>query len=81
MPRIGTSGSVKDWVSSSCYLWKRHWTESNLPQIHAEIYKGVRRAPTRRFPYGIYYRFAEDSIVVIAVMHSRRDPRRWEERA
>ena len=52
-----------------------------LPHVHAELYKGVRRAPTRRFPYGVYYRVVGDSVVVIAVMHSRRDPRRWQERA
>jgi len=52
-----------------------------MPLLHAEIYKRVRRTATRRFPYGIYYRFVEDTVVVVAVMHSRRDPRRWQERA
>ena len=51
------------------------------PHVHAEIYKGVRRASTRRFPYGVFYRLVGDSVVVIAVMHSSRDPRRWQERA
>jgi hypothetical protein len=29
---------------------------------------------TRRFPYGIFYLVEEARIVVIAVMHARRDP-------
>ncbi len=51
-----------------------------MPHVHAEIYKGVRRSATRRFPYGVYYRLTGESVTVIAVMHSRRDPRRWQER-
>ncbi len=46
-----------------------------MPHIHAEIYKEVRRTSTRRFPYGVYYRLVGDSVVVIAVMHGRRDQR------
>jgi plasmid stabilization system protein ParE len=35
----------------------------------------------RRFPYGIYYRIYPDSIVIVACMHGRRDPKRWQSRA
>jgi plasmid stabilization system protein ParE len=35
----------------------------------------------RRFPYGIYYRLYPDSIVIVACMHGRRDPKRWQSRA
>jgi toxin ParE1/3/4 len=51
------------------------------PYAHAEMYKGVRRTSIRRFPYGVYYRVEADAVVVLAVQHSRRDPRRWQERA
>lgn len=40
----------------------------------------VRRALTRRFPYGVFYLAEEDRVVVIAVFHSSRDPRRWRSR-
>ena len=47
-----------------------------FPIVHSEI----RRAVVRRFPYGIYFRVLEDQIVVTAVMHGRRHPRRWQGR-
>ncbi|MBI1913567.1 MAG: type II toxin-antitoxin system RelE/ParE family toxin [Planctomycetes bacterium] len=50
------------------------------PQAHQVIYRGVRRALPRRFPYGVYYRVQADRVEVIAVQHSRRDPRHWQSR-
>jgi plasmid stabilization system protein ParE len=35
----------------------------------------VRRALTRRFPYGVFYLSEEHRVVVVAVFHSSRDPR------
>lgn len=46
------------------------------PQVHGEI----RRALVQRFPYGIYFRVAPDELVVLAVMHGRRLPHRWQSR-
>jgi toxin ParE1/3/4 len=40
----------------------------------------IRKAPLRRFPYVVYYVIMDTSISVLAVMHSRRHPRRWRER-
>jgi plasmid stabilization system protein ParE len=41
------------------------------------IHKNVRRALLHRFPYALFFVRKEDSIVVIAVLHQARDPRRW----
>jgi plasmid stabilization system protein ParE len=46
------------------------------PQIHGE----TRRALVRRFPYAVYFRPVADEVVVLAVMHGRRLPRRWQSR-
>ncbi len=51
------------------------------PEAHAVIYRDVRRALPRRFPYGVYYRVHVDRVEVIAVQHSRRDPAHWQSRA
>jgi plasmid stabilization system protein ParE len=54
-------------------------TSSNAPAfpfVHGE----TRRAVVRRFPYGIYFRTLTDDIVITAVMHGRRHPRRWQSR-
>ena len=45
------------------------------PLAHPERYRGNRRAILRRFPYVVWYRLAEDSAVVLACVHGRRDPR------
>ena len=34
----------------------------------------VRRAPVPRWPYALWYRIASDGGVVIACLHTRRDP-------
>jgi cytochrome P450 len=40
----------------------------------------VRRYLIRRFPYGIYYTFEEDVVVIWAVKHLHRDPDYWQHR-
>ncbi len=53
-------------------------------QDHPEQYPVIRREThrvlLRRFPYGLYYRVHEDCIVIVACMHGRRSPRRWQSR-
>ena len=44
------------------------------PQTFQKLHKEVRRALTRRFPYGIFYLVENDTIVVLAVLHGRRNP-------
>jgi plasmid stabilization system protein ParE len=52
----------------------------SMPELYAEIDGGVRRCLVRRFPYAIYYKVEATRIVVIAVMHTSRDPSRWRDR-
>ncbi len=52
-----------------------------MPELYRIIYQGVRRAQTRQFPFTGYYRVETDQVVVIGVLHSRRDPRTWKSRA
>ena len=40
----------------------------------------IRRALTRRFPYGVYYLVAGDRVIVLACLHVRRDPQVWQRR-
>ena len=50
------------------------------PELYQMIRRDTRRALLRRFPYGVFYRVYPEAIVVVAVMHGRRDPRRWQSR-
>jgi plasmid stabilization system protein ParE len=51
------------------------------PEIYMVVYHDVRRALTRRFPYAVYYRIASNDVVVVGILHTRRDPREWQSRA
>ncbi|PYM57634.1 MAG: type II toxin-antitoxin system RelE/ParE family toxin [Candidatus Rokuibacteriota bacterium] len=48
----------------------------DYPRVHDE----TRRALVQQFPYAIYFRLLSDEVVVLAVMHGRRLPRRWRSR-
>ena len=51
------------------------------PEMYRVVYHDVRRALTRRFPYAVYYRMAGNTVVVLGILHTRRDPREWQSRA
>ena len=51
------------------------------PAAYQPVFQEIRRAQVRRFPYAIYYVDGENHIAVLAIMHTSRHPRRWQERA
>jgi plasmid stabilization system protein ParE len=50
------------------------------PQIYQEVYKSIRRKLARRFPYGIFFVFKENKIIVLAILHTKRKPDSWQKR-
>ena len=50
------------------------------PDAAPVILDDIRRVGVRRFPYYIYYVARVSDTSVIAVLHGRRDPRRWQSR-
>lgn len=52
----------------------------NNPAQYGEVAPGIRAAPTRRFPFVVYYQDAPTQVVVIAVRHGRDDPAVWQGR-
>jgi plasmid stabilization system protein ParE len=50
------------------------------PRHHPLLHRNTRRALTRRFPYQVFFVAENDLIVVIAVSHGARDPKRWQDR-
>jgi plasmid stabilization system protein ParE len=44
------------------------------------LHRETRRAVVRRFPFGVFYKVEEASIVVVAVMHGSRHPKQWKQR-
>jgi toxin ParE1/3/4 len=45
------------------------------------VWADVRRALLHTFPYAVYFRVTDDTILVFAVLHLRRDPRTWRDRS
>jgi plasmid stabilization system protein ParE len=50
------------------------------PLRYPVVRRSTRRALLRRFPYAIYFRTYDEVVVVVACMHGRRNPRRWQVR-
>jgi plasmid stabilization system protein ParE len=44
------------------------------------VFKTVRRARVKIFPYGLFFVIEDDTLWVIACFHSRRDPQEWQSR-
>ena len=51
------------------------------PLAYPTVRKVVRRALTRRFPYGVLFLVEADTVIVLAVLHQARDPELWSRRA
>ena len=51
------------------------------PRQYKTLYKNVHRALVRRFPYGIYYVLIDDQIIILGVLHARKNPKHWQERS
>lgn len=51
------------------------------PEAYPVLHRDTRRALVpERFPYALFYRVHGDTVVVVACMHAKRDPRRWQGR-
>jgi plasmid stabilization system protein ParE len=52
------------------------------PQQFPVVYKSIRRALLRHFPYALMFVIeADETLTVIACFHGSRDPVQWQKRA
>ena len=56
------------------------WPELAPRLLLPETARQVRRAPLRRFPFGIVYVVIDETLWVLAVAHGRRRPLYWRDR-
>lgn len=47
------------------------------PEMCAEVYESYRRALVRRFPYAVFYEYAEGTVTVYSVFHTSQNPNKW----
>jgi len=51
-----------------------------LPEQYGRVYGQLRRAPVHRFRYGVFFRFLNHQVRVVAILHNRRNPKAWMKR-
>ena len=55
---------------------------SAKPRQFPVVYKSIRRALLRRFPYALLFVIeADDTLTVLACFHGSRNPAHWQKRA
>ncbi|MEO8017414.1 MAG: type II toxin-antitoxin system RelE/ParE family toxin [Pseudomonadota bacterium] len=55
-------------------------TAVDVPMRATPLMQNIRRVRVRRFPYFVYYIAEESRLIVLAVLHYRRDPEKWRHR-
>lgn len=51
-----------------------------MPEMHAIVHESYRRGLVRRFPYAVFYEYAEATVTIYGVFHTARDPDKWRRR-
>jgi len=70
----GLGADYLNAVEASLYAIKRN------PEIYPVVHGTIRRCLIRRFPYALFYLAEPSRIVVLAVLHVRRNPAAWKKR-
>lgn len=50
------------------------------PGTYPVVYRNTRRFLLPKFPYAMYYRILDESVVVVGCIHAKRHPRTWRSR-
>jgi plasmid stabilization system protein ParE len=50
------------------------------PKVYAKVYKEIRRASLKRFPFAVFFVENDATVSVLAVIHAHRDPDIWMQR-
>ena len=80
---------AQDWYEGEATVQGRRFRQaidalverlSDNPRQFAVVFRNVRRALLRRFPYSLFFVVEDDALIVIACFHASRDPSRWRKR-
>jgi toxin ParE1/3/4 len=50
------------------------------PAQFPHVFDDIRRARLNKFPYALFFRIEQESVVEIACFHASRNPRHWQHR-
>lgn len=53
---------------------------AKAPEQHLHVGRGFRRYVLPRFPYLVFFEQHDGLLVIVAVLHGARNPRRWQKR-
>ena len=53
---------------------------TKLPKAHQKRFGDIRAVFLKRFSFGVFYKIYEKEVVVIAVLHTSRNPDIWKRR-
>jgi len=53
---------------------------NQIPEGYQKRLGNIRVAFLKNFPFGVYYKIYGEKIVVIAVLHTSKNPKVWKER-
>jgi toxin ParE2 len=52
----------------------------DFPDAWPALNKNYRRCRLQKFPYGIFYRVQDKSVIIVAILHLHRNPESWRSR-
>ncbi len=73
------ASAVPSWISLNM-RWRTSEDIAERPRRSPLVYRDVRRALLKRFPFGVFFRLWRDQVRVLAVIHLSRNPKRWQRR-
>ncbi len=60
---------------------RSYYSIAELPEGYPEVEPDTRRRLAKPYPYLVYYRPLEDSVLFLRVVHTSRRPGAWQEEA
>ncbi|MBI9082483.1 MAG: type II toxin-antitoxin system RelE/ParE family toxin [Desulfobacterales bacterium] len=70
-------GLGRDFLNEVQHTWN---AMAENPHLYPIVHRDTHRALIHRFPFAIFYRIERNALVIIAVMHGSRHPKRWQKR-
>lgn len=47
------------------------------PDLYRRITKNIRKVQVNRFPYSVFYKTEDDTLVILRIFHNKRKPVQW----
>jgi len=72
--QVGLGHDFKLCVNDALSKLEKH------PSFYKKVHNDIRRVIIKKFPFGIFYIVNDNKVIILAVLHARRDPLKWKSR-